>query len=149
MPDRTRETTLLDIDPGAISALAGQVRGRVLRPGDGGFEEARRVWNGMIDRTPTVIVRCTGVADVLRALEFARRHGLVIAVRGGGHNVAGNAVCDGGLVIDLSPMKGLRVEPRGRSVEGAYGAARYARLSALKRKYDPENVLRLNQNIRP
>jgi FAD/FMN-containing dehydrogenase len=121
MPDRTRETTLLDIDPGAISTLAGQVRGRVLRPGDGGFEETRRVWNGMIDRTPAVIVRCTGVADVLRALEFARRHGLVITVRGGGHNVAGNAVCDGGLMIDLSPMKGLRVEPRGRSVEAQGG----------------------------
>ncbi len=121
MLDRATETTVPDVDPGAISTLAGQVRGRVLRPREDGYEATRRVWNGMIDRTPALIVRCAGVADVLRALEFARRHDLIIAVRGGGHNVAGNAVCDGGLAIDLSSMKGLRVDPHGRSAEAQGG----------------------------
>jgi len=80
-------------------------------PGDEGYEKARRIWNGMIDRHPSIIVRCAGTSDVIKAVRFAHEHNLVVAVRGGGHNVAGNAVPDGGLMIDLSPMRSVRVDP--------------------------------------
>jgi hypothetical protein len=99
----------------AIQAWQGHLRGPVLRSGDDGYGEARRVWNGMIDRKPALIVRCTGAADVIAAVNFAREHRLLVAVRGGGHNVAGTAVCDGGIVVDLSPMKGIRVDPVART----------------------------------
>src|ERR1700730_2651379 len=89
----------------AIPDLKASLRGALLSPGDPGYEDARRVWNGMIDRRPTLIARCRGVADVIQAVNFARTHELLVAVRGGGHNVAGNAVCHGGLMIDLSAMK--------------------------------------------
>src|SRR5688500_7240897 len=82
--------------------LAGRVRGEVIRPGDDGYDEARRVYNGMIDRRPRLIVRCAGAADVVVAIDFAREHDLTLSVRGGGHNVTGFAVNDGGLVVDLS-----------------------------------------------
>ena len=94
---------------------------RLLCPDDAGYEDARKVWNGMIDRHPAMIVRCTGVADVLTAVRFARAHNLLVAVRGGGHNVAGHATCDGGLVIDLSPMKGIWVDPARRTVRASAG----------------------------
>lgn len=94
-----------------LADLKERMRGQVLQPGDDGYEAARQVWNGLIDRRPEVIARCAGVGDVRDALAFARARDLMVAVRGGGHNVAGNAVCDGGLVIDLSSMKGMRVDP--------------------------------------
>lgn len=86
----------------------------MIRPSDSAYEDARRVWNGLINKRPALIARCTGVADVIEAVIFARENDLLVAVRGGGHNVAGNAVCDGGLVIDLSPMKGIRVDGSSR-----------------------------------
>lgn len=95
----------------AIEQFRGGFRGALLRPGDEGYDAARRVWNGMVDRRPALIARCTGVADVIAAVNFARDNDLLVAVRGGGHNVSGNAVCDDGLMIDLSPMKGIRVDP--------------------------------------
>jgi FAD/FMN-containing dehydrogenase len=91
--------------------LGAGFRGPALRPGDPEYDAARRIWNGAIDKHPGLIARCTGVADVLTAVRAAREHRLLTAVRGGGHNVAGTATCDGGLVIDLSPMKGVRVDP--------------------------------------
>jgi len=91
--------------------FAASLRGQLLRPGAAGYDGARRIWNAMIDRNPALIVRSAGAADVVRSVNFARYHGLPLSVRGGGHNVSGNAVCDGGLMIDLSPMKGIRVEP--------------------------------------
>ena len=91
------------LDGGAIEGLRGAVGDALVLPGDARYDEARRVWNGMIDRRPAAVVRCRGVADVLAAVRFARDHGLLLAVRGGGHNVAGFGTCDGGLVIDLSP----------------------------------------------
>ncbi len=100
--------------------MAG-LRGELLRPGDAGYEEARKVWNGMIDKRPALIARCAGVADVMHCVNFARTNGLLVAVRGGGHNVAGNAVCDGGLVIDLSRMKGMRVDPARRTAHAEAG----------------------------
>ena len=91
--------------------LRERIRGDVLAPGDDGFEQASRLWNGMIERSPALIVRCAGTADVVAALAHAREQGLPVSVRGGGHNVAGNAVRDGGLVIDLSRMNSVRVDP--------------------------------------
>ena len=81
-----------------VQALVAEVRGVVLTPGDEDYDTARQVWNAMVDKYPGLIVRCSGVADVLNAVAFARAHHLVVAVRGGGHNVAGNATCDGGMV---------------------------------------------------
>jgi FAD/FMN-containing dehydrogenase len=105
----------------AIEAFRTHVRGELLRPIDAGYETARKVWNGLIDKRPALIVRCAEVADVLAAVQFARTHDLLVAVRGGGHNVAGHAVCDGGLMIDLSRMKGLRVDPVHRTARAQSG----------------------------
>ena len=105
-----------------VEALRGQLAGEVVTPGDGAFEEVRRVHNGMIDRRPALVVRCQGTADVQAAVRFARERGLEIAVRGGGHNVAGNAVCEGGLVVDLSAMRGVSVDRRTRRAIAQGGA---------------------------
>lgn len=93
----------------------------VIEPSDPSYDEARAIWNGAINRRPALIVRCAGVADVIAALRFARKHELLVAVRGGGHNVAGSAICDDGLVIDLSPMKGVRVDPVARVARAGPG----------------------------
>jgi FAD/FMN-containing dehydrogenase len=95
--------------------------GPLVSPEDSGYDEYRAVWNGMVDKKPTLIARCTGVADVLEAVNFARAHHLLVAVRGGGHNVAGTAVCDEGLVIDLSAMKGIQVDPQARVARAQAG----------------------------
>ena len=99
------------LDEGVVEAFRANLRGQLLRAGDDGYEEARKIWNGMIDRRPALIARCAGVADVIHGVNFARAHDLLVAVRGGGHNASGNAVCDGGLMIDLSRMKGMHVDP--------------------------------------
>lgn len=94
----------------SVDAFVEGFQGDVIRPGDDEYDEARAVWNRVIDKYPALIARCTGVADVIDAVNFARENDLLIAIRGGGHNVAGTAVCDGGLVIDLSRMKGIHVD---------------------------------------
>ena len=109
------------IEESGVAELRASFRGTLLRPGNPDYEQARRVWNGMIDRRPALIARCAGAADVIRAVSFARERGSPLAVRGGGHNVAGNAVCDGGLVIDLSPMKAIRVDPARRTARAEGG----------------------------
>src|SRR5262245_41698844 len=101
------ETTALR----GMAALRMDFRGALLRPGEEGYEEARRVWNGAIDRRPALIARCAGADDVALAVRFARDQGLPAAVRGGGHAVAGHAVLDGGVMIDLSLMKAISVDP--------------------------------------
>ncbi len=100
----------------ALEEFRTSIRGPLLLPDQPGYEEARKVHNAMIDRCPAMIVRCAGVADVLTAVKFARNHGIDVAVRGAGHNVAGISVCDGGMVIDLSQMKGIRLDPATRTV---------------------------------
>src|SRR5919197_5815992 len=97
-----------------LAELEGTLRGELVRPGDPGYDQARAVWNAAHDRHPALIIRCAGTADVMRAVEFARSEGLTVAVRGGGHSVAGFSTVDGGVVIDLEPMQGIRVDPAGR-----------------------------------
>jgi len=110
-----------------FAELAEQIRGSLVVPGDDAYDAARSVWNGMIDRRPALVVRCAGAADVIAGLGFARRHELVVAVRAGGHNVAGFGTCDGGVVLDLSPMKGIRIDPR-NSTARAEGGVVWAEL---------------------
>jgi FAD/FMN-containing dehydrogenase len=102
------------IDDSALGSLQAEFRGELIRPGDDGYEAARQVWNGSVDRRPALVARCSGTADVVAALRFAGAHGLEVAVRGGGHSVAGHGTVEGGLVIDLSPMRGVRVDPGSR-----------------------------------
>ena len=103
-----------------IEELKGGFKGEILLPSDGAYESARKIWNAMIDKHPAVIARCATTSDVVRGVNFARDNGLLLAVRGGGHNIAGNALCDDGLVIDLSKMKAARVDPASRraTIEG-------------------------------
>jgi FAD/FMN-containing dehydrogenase len=109
------------IDAKAVESLRGRFRGALLRPGEEGYEEARRIWNGAIDRHPALIARCAGADDVVEAVRFARDRDLLVSVRGGGHSVAGHAVCDGGLMIDLSLMKAIRVDAAARMARAAGG----------------------------
>jgi FAD/FMN-containing dehydrogenase len=117
--ESTAETML---DDSIVEELRTRVRGNLTLPSDPMYEARRQVWNGMINRQPAIIVSCTGVADVIEAVNFARANGLPLAVRGGGHNVAGTALCDGGVVIDLSRMSDIRVDPSRRTVRAGGGA---------------------------
>jgi FAD/FMN-containing dehydrogenase len=109
------------IDAGLLEALTGTFSGTVLLPDDDGYDDARRVHNGLIDRRPALIARCQGAADIADAIGIARSSGLEVSVRGGGHNVAGRAVADGGVMIDLAPMKGIHVDPAARTVRAQGG----------------------------
>jgi FAD/FMN-containing dehydrogenase len=111
----------LTLEDATVQDFRASVRGELLSPGDEGFDAARKVWNGMIDKTPALILRCAGVSDVINAVNFARSNNVLVAVRGGGHNVSGNVVCDRGLVIDLSQMKGIRIDPVGRTARAEGG----------------------------
>ena len=103
------------IDAGAVDQLQTSFRGELVRPDDAGYDEHRKVWNGSIDRRPALIARCTGVADIRAAVRLARSQDLLVAVRGGGHSFPGLSVCDDGMLIDLGLMKGIRVDPEGRT----------------------------------
>jgi hypothetical protein len=105
----------------AIEKLKELIQGDVLLPSDADYDKARKIWNGMIDKCPAFIVRCTGPADVIDAVKFAREYNLLVSVRGGGHNVSGNALCDDGMVIDLSQMKGIRVDLKSRTARAQAG----------------------------
>jgi hypothetical protein len=122
------------LDDQQVQALARQLRGELIQPGDASYEKARLVWNGMIDRWPALIARCASSADVVAAVNFARRHELTLAVRGGGHNVAGHGTCDGGLVIDLSPIKRIEVDPTAR-VARVGGGATWGEVDAATQIY--------------
>ena len=113
--------TTADIDAEGLEQLRGAFSGSVLEPNDDGYDEARRIHNGLIDRRPGLIARCGNTADVADAVRFARAAGLEISVKGGGHNVAGRAVVDGALMVDLAPMKGIYVDPAARTVRAQGG----------------------------
>jgi FAD/FMN-containing dehydrogenase len=117
----TEEITHRNLADGSIAELAETLRGELIRPGDEGYDEARAIWNGIHDRRPALIVRCAGVSDVVRAVEFASSEELQVAVRGGSHSIPGFSTCDGGIVIDLSPMKGVRVDPVNRTAQAQAG----------------------------
>ncbi len=119
----------------AAAKLATGFKGQVLLPADIGYEEARKVHNGLVDKRPALIGRCHGVSDVVAALDLARKLGLEVAVRGGGHNVAGRATIDGGVMIDLSPMKGVVVDPTGKTAR-AQGGATWADLNPATQKHN-------------
>lgn len=106
---------------GELEQLRARTRGEVIKPGDPGYDSARKVYNGMIDKHPALIVRCVDVADVMAAVEYGRENKMLTAIRGGGHNGAGLGICENGLVIDLSRMQGVRVDPATRTVQVAGG----------------------------
>jgi hypothetical protein len=110
------------IDPALIKAFQNDFHGRVIQPGDASYDTARRIWNASIDKHPGLIARCSGVADIVHAVKFAHENDLLVAVKGGGHNVGGRALCDDGIVIDLSVMTGIFVDPQLRTVRVQAGA---------------------------
>ncbi len=118
----TREgSSTVTVDAETVEAFVAGHRGPCLTAADDGYDDARIIWNGSADKRPAIIAQCVGAADVIDAVNFARQHDLRVAVRGGGHNVAGNAVCDDGIVIDLSAMNGVRVDVQGRTVRAGGG----------------------------
>jgi len=111
------------IDTALVNELRTSFRGALLRTDEEGYEETRRVWNGAVDRKPALIARCAGADDVATAVRFARHHDLEVSVRGGGYSIAGHSVCDGGLMIDLSNMKAIRVDPQAKTATVAGGCS--------------------------
>ncbi len=109
------------ISESAVQSLRTSLRGQSFVSGEQGYDAARTIPNAMIDRRPAIIARCVGAADVVACVRLAREHDLLVAVRGGGHSVAGKSVCDGGIMIDMSAMKGIRVDPAGRTVRAETG----------------------------
>lgn len=109
------------LDESTLEGLRGNLRGELLLPEDAGYDAARAIWNGMIDRKPALIIQCLGAHDVVQGVNFAREQGLLLAIKGGGHNVAGNAVCDGGVMLDLSLMRSVHVDPKRKTVRADAG----------------------------
>ena len=105
----------------SITELKRSLRGRLIQPSDADYDEARKVYNGMIHKKPRLIARCTDVADVICSVNFARDNNLLVSIRGGGHNAGGLGICDDGLVIDLAPIKYMRVAPAARTVTAGGG----------------------------
>ena len=122
MIDRAHPTPPRTLPVADVQSFRAALIGAVLLPGDIGYDDARRVWNGLIDRRPALIVQCAGVSDVVETVRFAREHPMPVTVRGGGHQIAGSAVCDDGLVIDLSRMHGVFVDPAARTARVQGGA---------------------------
>jgi FAD/FMN-containing dehydrogenase len=117
----TTLTGSVELSDDTVRAFGRSLEGPLLLPGRAGYDDARTIWNRMIDRRPALIARCADANDVVRAVEFAREHDLLVSVRGGGHNVTGHAVCDAGLMIDLSAMKASRVDPERRVIAAEPG----------------------------
>jgi FAD/FMN-containing dehydrogenase len=119
---RTLDETGIELSADTLATFEGNFRGPLIRPGEADYDEARQVWNALIDKRPGLIARCSGLADVVEAVNFARQHRLLLSVRGGGHNVGGSALCDGGLTIDLSRLRAVRVDRRAKTVQVQGGA---------------------------
>src|SRR5918993_3865890 len=122
MDQQSIATGRLALDDATVQDFTASLRGDVLRPTDEGYDEARKIHNGMSDRRPTLIARCVGVADVIASVQFARDQQLLLSVRCGGHSVPGVSVCDGGLMIDLSRLRGVRVDPARQTARAEAGA---------------------------
>jgi len=116
------EGSTVELGNDVLEPLSARLRERLLPPGSPGYDESRTIWNAMIDRKPGLIIRCTSTADVTQGVRLAREHDLILAVRGGGHNIAGNAVTDGGLMLDLSPMKAIKIDQAKRTARVGAGA---------------------------
>jgi FAD/FMN-containing dehydrogenase len=108
----TTDNREIELSQSSVDALKARLRGPLLLPGDAGYADSRTVWNAMIDRTPALVVRCLGTADVAACVQFTREHQLLLCIKGGGHNIAGLATADGALMLDLSLMRGVWVEPQ-------------------------------------
>jgi FAD/FMN-containing dehydrogenase len=117
----TVEGREIELSQDAVNGWKARLRGPIVMPGDAAYEESRTVWNGMIDRRPALVARCIGVADVIECVRFAREHDLLLCIKGGGHNIAGLAVADGALMLDMSSMRGVWVDPRGRVAHAQAG----------------------------
>lgn len=135
----------------AVAELAASFRGAVISAKDDGYEEARSIWNGMVDKRPALIVKCRGVADVMDAVNFARGESLPVSVRGGGHHVAGGSLIEDGVVLDLSLMRSVRVDAGARTVR-AEGGALIGDLDretqvVVKRRFDPTNLFRSRRGL--
>lgn len=120
MRARTMDGQEIDLPQNVINGWKVRLRGPVLAPGDVGYDDSRAVWNSMIDRRPAIVARCLGIADVIECVRFAREHDLLLCIKGGGHNIAGLAVADGALMLDMALMRGVWVDPRRNS---AYSSA--------------------------
>ena len=121
MRARTKDGREIDLSQDRFDGLKARLRGPVFTPGDAGYEESRTVWNAMIDRKPAVVVRCLGIADVIACVRFARENELLLCIKGGGHNIAGLATADGALMLDMSLMRGVWVDPQRRIAHAQAG----------------------------
>ena len=117
----TTGTGVESVGEATLAELAEGLHGELVTPGSTEYDEARSIWNGAHDRRPAAVIRCAGVSDVIRGVDFARSEGLPLALRGGGHSIPGFSTTDGGVVLDLSPMKGIRVDPAARRVVAQAG----------------------------
>ncbi len=115
------QSSEIRLEQSTLDALRTRLRGPLLLPGEPGYDDARSLWNAMIDKRPALIARCLGVADIVTSVNFAREQGLLLSIKGGGHNIAGLAVCDGGLMLDLSFMRGVWVDPATRTARAQAG----------------------------
>jgi FAD/FMN-containing dehydrogenase len=118
---KTRANGQMTLQEDTIRKFKQSLRGELILSNDPGYDEARSIWNAMIDRRPALIARCLGVADVVTCVNFAREHGIVLSIKGGGHNISGLAVCEGGLMLDMSRMRGVWVDPATRTARAQAG----------------------------
>jgi len=121
MQAMTLDGRAVDLTPELLAGLKSRLKGPLLTADDAGYEDARTVWNAMVDRRPALVVRCLGVADVVACVQFARTHNLLLCIKGGGHNIAGLATADGALMLDMSLMRGVWVDPRARVAHAQAG----------------------------
>src|SRR5512143_3221855 len=141
--ETNKEASMKQLQQTNIDEFKARFRGDVLLPGDAGYNDVRQIWNAMIDRRPGLIARCTSPEDVVQAVRFARKHNLLVSIRGGGHNIAGNAVCNDCLMIDLSLMRKVKVDPNARRATVEPGCT-LADFDAAPQAHGPATPLGIN-----